>query len=543
MRGSEEYTSCGKDHEQASSEEEGYDRTSSSSDGSIDSRSLSISLNGTTADHNAQSKLILTPKINSSDKSEENNGAEGATNLDLAAEIATDYGISSAFQVSTGENEDEITRRTSEQAADSPSAKDSNSLAHGHDIFDVIFPSTGPLGITFQWDVDPTMWPAVAPQIADVSNSDTARDQESVDSNAMLLRTPRTRTEVETHKVLLREKPSTLLPALSSSPAGAISELTVLPHALRIESFPVLAEASPRLPGTSTTPTATADQAFPTRSPTFPIDASLSGQNGFSRAHALKPEAVDEPAENSEKPKLSDGFLEKNFPRETETEAKTGPVAGRNVLRPGDILVEVNGTPVAGPAALRAGIECFQDAVEVVAKASTTTQLEDGGGAARVFKFRRARQWGSFSSAQPPLAPRVIPPLRDECLGSTSTVSLKETKEGTDLRPQSITENEIASSDAALDSSRSRLHDALTIRSQGGFLEPVDHRVGTDMDGNGVLTLMSSRSISSLGSRGSFQGGAKGRRKKKGPGRSRGGQSLLSAASSPTGARIKAEAR
>lgn len=82
-----------------------------------------------------------------------------------------------------------------------------------------------------------------------------------------------------------------------------------------------------------------------------------------------------------------------------------GPVAGRDVLRAGDVLVAVNGNPVAGPAARDAGITCFEDVVGVVAAATTTNAQAQSTERPqrqrpRVFHFRReSRQQRSCSPA------------------------------------------------------------------------------------------------------------------------------------------------
>lgn len=95
-----------------------------------------------------------------------------------------------------------------------------------------------------------------------------------------------------------------------------------------------------------------------------------------------------------------------------------GPVAGRDVLRAGDILVAVNGSPVAGPAARDAGIMRFEDVVGVVAAATATNARAQSADEPqpkrpRVLKFRReVRQQRTTSPAIIDPSPRRNAPLK-----------------------------------------------------------------------------------------------------------------------------------
>ena len=276
--------------------------------------------------------------------------------------------------------------------------------------FEVEFPPTGPLGITFEWAADSTaMFRA-----GDGSTTVT---------------TPRTAPPLD---------PSTL-PPIGSSPSSAPKDRAIhplgppsppsLPHSLRILSFPRLPPKESLGSGTTIDETganiSTRDDETGSRDRT--------GRDDTGSLHELPRASSDEIPTHQQKNTQSaagpsEGASNANdqisFPSESisppagvgqhgDVEA-FGPVAGRDILRPGDILVEVNGNPVAGPAARIAGVLCFEDAVGVVAATASTGEQkhsEDGSRQRRrVLKFRREalqQRAASSSNTASPRPPQV----------------------------------------------------------------------------------------------------------------------------------------
>ncbi len=281
--------------------------------------------------------------------------------------------------------------------------------------FEVEFPPTGPLGITFEWAVDSTT----------PFSGGNGRTPPVV--------TPRATSPLD----------SSTLPPIGSSPSSASKDRAIhrpglppprqpppLPHSLRILSFP-------RLPPQETQKTGITTNDTGANASTRDGETESSDRTGGGDRRSLhqSPRASD----NETHPRRQENAQGADVPREgasnandqtsppNKIDSKTveaeeqggverfGPVAGREVLRLGDILVEVNGNPVAGPAARDAGVLCFEDAVGVVA-ATATMKKQGGGGEGpplqhRIFKFRREAPQAppaSASSATSPSSPQVL---------------------------------------------------------------------------------------------------------------------------------------
>lgn len=304
-------------------------------------------------------------------------------------------------------------------------------------VFEVTFPPTGPLGITFEWAVDPAaaLPPPGRPSTGTavpLESPSIGRQQERLlgMNNATTPFTGRSgSTPVSTPRAPPLS-PSTL-PPISSSPSsgpkqGADHPLepprapAMLPHALRIQSFPRLEPQemnSPRLvnPGGGTTAIAAGESSPPPGGELeYRAAATSSDRKGLLRVETLETSTQEErctegnagPDANTSK--VKDDMMSPVKSNNAATTGTTeqlgdtdtiGPVAGRDVLRHGDTLIEVNGSPLAGSAARDAGIISFEDAVRVVAAATaataattTTKGMKPIGGPPqrpRVFKFRR----------------------------------------------------------------------------------------------------------------------------------------------------------
>ncbi|CAM9537572.1 unnamed protein product [Ectocarpus sp. 12 AP-2014] len=345
-----------------------------------------------------------------------------------------------------------------------------NDEAH---IFEVTFPPTGPLGITFEWAVDRTasvVRPALPPtsQKLDDDEDDSSRRQAGQDS-AGILGSPSVECEREESPDVAAVTPratvlgSSTLPPIRSSPSSAPKENAArpadapsapvpIPHALRIQRFPLLPPqetTSPRLARARATTPETGHDTVPHSGERQPLAAtSGSGEELFrdglglpsgrrlSRGHDRTKSGL--PSKDTSNGVVNESLLDKShsMPAVTNLNGTTretaepqggaeafGPAAGREILRPGDILVEVNGMPVAGAAARDAGIVSFEDAVGVVAAAtaarSPTPKAHGQLDAAarqrpRVLKFRREGRGQRPSSASVTL---LLPSPRDPSKG------------------------------------------------------------------------------------------------------------------------------
>ncbi|CAM9183903.1 unnamed protein product, partial [Hapterophycus canaliculatus] len=231
-----------------------------------------------------------------------------------------------------------------------------------------------------------------------------------------------------------------------------------------------------------------------------------------------------------------------------------GPVAGRGLLRPGDILVEVNGSPVAGPAARDAGIQSFEDAVRAVAavaieRTATTGASEHPGGRPhlrpRVLKFRRETQRQRPTFASIPSAPPLTLP-KDRLKGGRISDTSGFSSARSQVTPVLIAEPGTRDTSSLASSKR----DDGRFASSAVHLSPRQDASSVDVDR--VSVTMSSRSrgsVTSAGSHASFMSRESGkvgdilRTKKRGGGqrRTRDGSSVFSVTSAAT--RIKADAR
>lgn len=324
-------------------------------------------------------------------------------------------------------------------------------------IFEVMFPTTGPLGITFEWAVDHTaaVRPALPPtsQTRDDDEDATRRHQADQDSAGILgspsivcereepadvaVVTPRATVLGSSTLPPIRSSPSSAPKENAARPADAPSAPVPLPYALRIQRFPLLPPqetSSPRLARARPTTTETGHDTVPHSGEGQPLAATGGSGEELLRDRLRAPSGRRLPQEHdrtkSGLPSTDTGnsavngsLLDKSHSMPAVTNlngAKTetaerqggaeafGPAAGRELLRLGDILVEVNGIPVAGAAARDAGIVSFEDAVGVVAAAtparSPTTEAHrqlDAGARQRprVLKFRREAPGQRPSSA------------------------------------------------------------------------------------------------------------------------------------------------
>ena len=287
-------------------------------------------------------------------------------------------------------------------------------------VFEVEFPPTGPLGITFEWAADPAaLW-----------SGDGGTSEAS----------PRTPPL----------GPSTL-PPISPSPSLAPTSRTthqleppvgqsLVPHALRIQSFPVVPplEITPRSATAGAETTYTEGGAGQTSANgelkhTVVIQRSKESLSYPRTQHLWERASCDVPttyktrrvggcsftdfkSTDAEQPSLSKSKSAGRAKRPHSATAEPlddaeryGPVAGRDVLRAGDVLVAVNGNPVAGPAARNAGITCFEDVVGVVA-AATTTSAEAQSTEKTQRKRPRVLSFRREGRQQRPSSPAVVAP-------------------------------------------------------------------------------------------------------------------------------------
>ncbi|CBJ25867.1 conserved unknown protein [Ectocarpus siliculosus] len=445
-----------------------------------------------------------------------------------------------------------------------------------HHIFEVIFPPTGPLGITFEWAVDraAVVRPALPPtsQTLDDDEDYTSRRQETTSPRLARARATTTETGHDTVPHSGERQP---LAATSGSGEELLRDGLGLPRGRRLSQEHDRTKSG--LPSTDTS------------------NGAVSGPL-LDKSHSMR--AVTS----------LNGTTRETAERQGGAEA-FGPAAGREILRPGDILVEVNGMPVAGDAARDAGIVSFEDAVGVVAAAtaarSPTPEAHGQLDAAarqrpRVLKFRREGRGQRPSSASVTL---LLPSPRDPSKGgwvngipgggsagsrsSSGTVTEQDTT-GLSSRSAHGLESKISnpadsseSMSSSSRSSRSPLHPVLQVKGVGQVPhmaagDPGDKNTAgswigekgmgeiplassrsrasdassVDMDGLSALSSLRSRSsVRSKGSESSFNsratsktGGVPRSRKRGGKERQAGGRSGAFQSTS-TAERIKAEAR
>ncbi|CAM9998277.1 unnamed protein product [Ectocarpus fasciculatus] len=448
-------------------------------------------------------------------------------------------------------------------------------------IFEVTFPPTGPLGITFEWAVDRTA--AVRP--ARPPTSQTVDDDEDVTSrrragpeSAGILGSPSVGCGQEEPADVAVVIPgatvlgSSTLPPIRSSPSSVPKEnaarladapsapVVPLPYALRIQRFPLLPPqetTSPRLErARPTTPETGHDTAPNSSGERQSLAATGGGGEELLRDRLRLPsgrrlsQEHDQTKSGLPSTDTRDGTVNESLPDKSHSTPSVtnlngatresagrlggaeafGPAAGRELLRPGDILVEVNGVPVAGAAARDAGIVSFEDAVGVVAAAtaarSPTTEAHgqlDAGARQRprVLKFRReARgQRPSSASATLPLPSPRAPSKGGWVNGisggdsagsrSSSGTAVEQGTSGSSSRsargPESKTGNPAGASDSMSASPRSRrspLHPVLQVKGVGQVPHMAAGELGdkntaggwVGEKGGGDLPLASSRS-------------------------------------------------
>lgn len=242
------------------------------------------------------------------------------------------------------------------------------------DVFEVAFESTGPLGITFEWGEDFTSWtPSASPE---ATMADTSGVRTKAHSTLHTNPSSRAASSRDT-KPLSRmvsgacvspgpavefsqgsSSPSTeppVLPQLTPPSSNPVSEAVA--HALQIRGFPDLAGGD-----------------------SHPARGALISCSVGPVLHV----GTESSGEKATRIRQQDR---------------------RRLLRAGDVLVAVNGTPLAGPEARAAGVNSFGRAVELF-KASMAF------GRPRVLKFRRARP-STFA-----LSPPTLPSLARHRTGS-----------------------------------------------------------------------------------------------------------------------------
>lgn len=227
--------------------------------------------------------------------------------------------------------------------------------------------------------------------------------------------------------------------------------------------------------------------------------------------------------------------------------SRTGLAAARDVLRIGDILVEVNGNPVAGPAARCAGITTFQDAVKVVADAATDAVPRTGAAErGRLFTFKRV-MWPA-SSLPPPTAPLLLLPpavltLKGKVIGEGSEGLENNSQQSVPSVPGESGPGNEATSGATPRASKSRVQPRVP-QLQGLTRSSGSERMAGGSGRRVSSALGSSRMMSPLGSDRSLGGfsAVGGRNRKEGSrSRARGDASVFSASSAAE--RLKADAR
>ena len=465
-----------------------------------------------------------------------------------------------------------------------------NSISDPFDVFTVEFPSSGPLGITFEWAVDFTTPVSARPsQTADAPNTTAitttttatwyrAGAEKTSSSPAIFAGEHRSSTNVNVIPEVRDDESAspralltpTVLPPISLP--SVVPDPSVVPHALRIQSFPQLPGESDLRPAgrRSATPTSA------THSPVVRTADVLQRSHAFTTADgvladmdARRPTYLRDEESSTDEPSFSaafDGAATWEPAATTVTAAAAtataataataaavaevalgsskavGLAAARDVLRIGDILVEVNGNPVAGPAARHAGITTFQDAVQVIADAATDAISGTGAaGRGRLFTFKRER-W-SISPPSPsaaPLLPPAVLTLKGKWVGEGSGGAEQNASPG--VQPTA----EVGSGSGTASGTAPRVsksHLQPWVPQLQGLTRPSGSRGGERMAGGSsrrVSALGSPRLMSPLGSDRSLEGG--GHRKEGSRSRARGEASSVCSVSS-TADRLKADAR
>lgn len=321
------------------------------------------------------------------------------------------------------------------------------------EIFEVSFPPSGPLGITFEWAVDSMAWEMVTDGEALKSGGlATAGLRPLFKTNGTTLpKTPRTISQRPRSAVLLSTRdelrsmrpadfsggsnptmprnffPPVTLPPLAKSPQVDLTG-SFIPHALRIQS---LSLSSMEIPQSNA-------RIRTTQNYTEVKSVAAGGLVEATRSNAQQ--------ESIEEKQSVDRTTTTSISRERvdKTPDPTSiPSMGHGVLCVGDVLIAVNGKPVAGPTARVAGILSFQDAVDAVAKVVEGRGVAEGEGVCRgqrILRFRRAARSTPPSSRAP--NPIVESPgkteyvrglsVRDEDQEITSSAGSEDSAESSD---------------------------------------------------------------------------------------------------------------
>lgn len=462
--------------------------------------------------------------------------------------------ISSAARVAR------ITATAADDSQDITAAAVSAHYPDPESFFEVAFKPTGPLGITFEWAADITSWPAAgnasSPHSAQ-SPAAPAPPPEGSQGEDESLPPRRTRTTTtllfasepsvrptsgggnSTTSVSSSDDPPTpdlprpflatpplssrtvlpsILPPISSSTSSAASSANADPnkkfqYALRIQSFPLL----PGRENLSTLPLApTGHTATPGTNEKVNLLTTLGKSSGSQH---------DGRSRSTGTPDINNG---------ANGASGNGNGPATEPLRPGDILVAVNGTPVAGPDARRAGINSFEDVVKIVAEAVNTEETTP-----RVLTFKRGGH-DSASCLPPPIAfpPAIAPVGRGAGGAATGVQPVSGALAGVASGHEVEASNGFASSRVSGRCSRSRVvrsSTSLTLLHEG-----VDHADETRSE----VPLISARSVSSTGTaRARRSGVASGLGERAGGGRKVRSLRCGAVAVSSTVALIKEEAR
>lgn len=282
------------------------------------------------------------------------------------------------------------------------------------EVFEVSFPPTGPLGITFEWAVDPSARAMV--KDGETLNSGglaTAGLRPRCKTSATTLpRTPRTISQRPRSAELLSTRdglrsirsaeffggsnpttprkvlPPVTLPPLARPPTVDLTG-SFVPHALRIQSLSL------------------SSMEIPWSNARFRTTQNHAEVESVAVGGLIKATRTNDKQESIEEKLSVDRASTTSTSREKadKTPATTSvPSTGHDILCVGDVLIAVNDKPVAGPAARVAGILSFQDAVDTVAEVVEGRTVAEGEGVhrgQRILKFRRAARSTPPSSRVP----------------------------------------------------------------------------------------------------------------------------------------------
>lgn len=245
------------------------------------------------------------------------------------------------------------------------------SLGGDAHVFDVVFKPTGPLGITFEWVKDST-----------ACTESPASDEGPA---PMVEISPRDGTQ---HSYLGTSIPPSAFPAHTRySFRPTVSE--------RCEAIDSLIQVEHE-PSTSSTQS-------PIRSSfSSPLASTPKGYHALRiKSFPNLPDEVLAPSGVTQATDDAKSVLRSKIGDVGQGDASHEQAEGRELLRHGDVLVAVNGTPLAGRAARLAGIKSFEQAVELLRASSRCTEP-------RVLTFRRGQAYSHASLPPADVSPPMI---------------------------------------------------------------------------------------------------------------------------------------